>query len=628
LVAHPGLAMLTTSREPLGVVDESVVEIPPLSTTDGAELFMRRAQASVSSFMLDPEQEADVARIVELVDGLPLALELASPLLRVLSPREIAEELTRGRALAPTVRSREVRHSSMDNAVAWSYDLLDPPARALFERFAVFEGGTDLSGVIEVCGDDGDGRLPAGQVREALQALVTRSLLAVDRTSSGSRYRMLVPVHAFAKRMLERSGEESLLRRRHVRHVIDWLTDNAHVIESDDPRPGFESFERAAANIRAAHDWCHATGDEAAAAEVLAAISTLAFREVTAFPELTAWVNAALNVDDLPAATRLRVLLVAALCLDQPQAEALEVSREALQLAQQVGDRPSSVLATVAMAHAVAESGGSEAIAMVAEVLTPSFAPQSEISSVVEGMALTYLCNYLARAGRHSDLAQLLSERLAFGTRRFGLYEAEVLYQSGRLARQLGDLVSAERAFRAAGEAARRTGALGGQSFALFGLATLAFDHDDLERSLQLFQETLELDQLVEPREVWAERLYIGIIACRLGQADLAAAQLAALVSDGRPIVTHARNLVAGCVAGLNHAWEVADRRFATAAQLAASMGSSVHLAAVYVEWARYTRDPAIADSLRMLSTEVRSGSLAAVDAEAARTAKVRSASR
>jgi hypothetical protein len=430
-------------------------------------------------------------------------------------------------------------------------------------------------------------------------------------------------VHAFAKRMLERSGEESELRRRHVRHVIDWLTANASVVESEDPRPGLEAFERAAANVRAAHDWCGETGDDAAAAEVLAAISTLAFRDMTAIPELTSWIDAALSVPELLPATRLRVLLVAALFLDQPQAQALQRSHEALALAQELGDRRSTVLATLAIAHAVAESGVSEAIVMVANALTPSFAPDSGISPVVHGMALNYLCNYLIRAGRHSEVENLLSEPLAFGTRQFGLYEPGVLYQSGRLARQLSDLAAAERAFRAAREAARRTGALSGQSFALFGLASLALDHDDLERSLQLFEETLELDLLVEPREVWSDRLYIGIIACRLGQADLAATQLAALVGDGRPIVSQARNFLAGCVAALNGAPQVADRSFATAAQLSAAMGSSAHIAEVYEEWARYTTDAALAESLRELSGGIRSGSLSASDAEALRSPKL-----
>jgi hypothetical protein len=277
------------------------------------------------------------------------------------------------------------------------------------------------------------------------------------------------------------------------------------------------------------------------------------------------------------------------------------------------------VLATIALAHAVAESDVDPAISMVQAVLPPpSLTRESTIGPVVEGVALTYLFNYLLRARRHTDVRRLLDERLAFGTRRFGLYEAEILYQSARFSRQLGDTVAAEHALRAAQEAALRTGAVSGQSFALFGLATLALENDDPERALQLFEETLRLDQLVEPRETWADRLYIGVIACRLGRTELAATQLAALDGDGRPIVRQARDHLAGCVAALNGAAQVADDSFRSAAKGAATMGNNDYLADILAEWARYTPEVSRADLFRNLSAGLRSGSLSAADAAAA----------
>jgi hypothetical protein len=87
--------------------------------------------------------------------------------------------------------------------------------------------------------------------------------------------------------------------------------------------------------------------------------------------------------------------------------------------------------------------------------------------------------------------------------------------------------------------------------------------------------------------------------------------------------VNQARNLVAGCVAAVNGAPQLADRSFAAAAQLSASMGSNAHLAEIYVEWARYTPDEALAESLRALAAGIRSGSLSAREAEALRSAKL-----
>jgi tetratricopeptide (TPR) repeat protein len=430
---------------------------------------------------------------------------------------------------------------------------------------------------------------------------------------------MLVPVHAFAKRMLARSGEEAELRRRHVRHVIDWLTANARVIESDDPLPGLEALERASANVRAAHQWCTDMGDPNAAAEIVTAFSMHAFRDVTAIPELRSWVDSALSVAQLPASTRLQVLIAAATFLDEPQNQAIQQAHDALQLAHDLNDHRSTVLATVALANAISESDGPSAIAMLKGVVPPlSSGSDSGIGPVVEAYVLNSLCSCLLRARRHGEVEALLGERLAFGSRRFGLYEAALLYQSGRLSRQLGDFITAERRYLATDRAARRAGSVSGRAYALFGRAQVAFDQDDLEPALRMFEEGLKLDQLVDPHETWADRVNIGIIACRLGETELAGRQLEALGSSGRPIVQWSRALVAGCLAALNGAPHVAEREFALSAQLATAMGSSTHLANVYVEWARYTRDEALAESLRGLSAELRSGSLAASEADSA----------
>ena len=177
----------------------------------------------------------------------------------------------------------------------------------------MFEGGTDLSGVLDVCGDESADRLPRDQIVGYLGALVARSLVTVDRTPSGVRYRMLVPIQSFARMMLERSGEADLIGRRHVDHVIRWLADNARTIESAEPLAGLVALDRAAGNIRSAYRWCRLHRHDVLAAELVSSISLLTYHENRAVPELASWVTESLTTPDLPALIQMRLLLAAAL---------------------------------------------------------------------------------------------------------------------------------------------------------------------------------------------------------------------------------------------------------------------------------------------------------------------------
>ena len=599
-----GIRVLATSRERLGLADEVGVDVPPLSTAAAADLFLRRAQASVRGFEPTDDDVESARRIAVLVDGLPLALELTSPLVRSMSPHEIADELERGRLTSPQQRGRDPRHASMQDAVAWSYELLDDAARTLFERLSVFEAGTDLAGVVAVCSDSDDGRLPKSAVVEVLDGLVARSLIAVERTSTGMTYRMLVPVQAFARRALERSGDAAGVQLRHVHHVIAELRANARIIEGADPLPGLVALERSAGNIRAAYRRCRESGDDLLAAELIGSISILAYEASTASPEWAVWARDALDTAAMPPRTKLRLMLAIARRHEGPALEQ-ELARAAVDLAGQLDDVDALTIAHTAVADAVMDSDPEEAIRIGRVALELS---ASATSPVFEGAVIRSIANPLLRMRRLAEVSDLLDPRLALGTRRYGLVEPMVLYQAGRAARIAGDSETARRVYLASEAAARRTGSVLGLSYARFGLATLAFGLRDLDEALRLFQETVDIDMLVSPSEVWSERMHLAIIGVELDRPDIVNAQLDALRDRQRPLERAACAVAAGCVARSNGFLDVAVQRFAEAVELFVSAHMPDTLADVVEALAPCVAEDEARDALRAAAFGLRSG--------------------
>ena len=186
LGACPGLRVLATSREPLGVTGEVRVPVAGLPTEAGVRLFAERG-AAAAGFVLAAADEAAVRQIVRTLDGLPLALELAAARLPVLPVDELARRVgDRFRLLSRGSSTAADRHRTLWNLVAWSWDLLTTREQLLAQRFTVFRAGAGLDAIEQVCGL-GDDTL------DALDGLVGKSLIERD----GPRYRMLSTIRAF-----------------------------------------------------------------------------------------------------------------------------------------------------------------------------------------------------------------------------------------------------------------------------------------------------------------------------------------------------------------------------------------------------------------------------------------------
>ena len=212
LARCPEVRVLTTSREPLGIVGEALCLLPPLglppvgvAARDAADhpsvqLLVERAQAVHAGFAVDDSTVDDITEIVQRLDGLPLAIELAAARLRVMPIGEIAARLSdRFRLLTGGSRTAMPRHRTLRAVVEWSWDLLAPDERLLAERLAVFPAGATVDSACAVCGDD---RLPVADIGELLLSLVDKSLLTtID--ASPVRYRMLETIREYGTEQLE-----------------------------------------------------------------------------------------------------------------------------------------------------------------------------------------------------------------------------------------------------------------------------------------------------------------------------------------------------------------------------------------------------------------------------------------
>src|SRR5579859_256353 len=224
LVECPGLGVLATSRSPLLLMGEHLLHVPPLglpdrlhyrledlARCDAIRLFVTRAAAACGEFNLTSDNAISVADICGKLDGLPLAIELAAPRLRVLPPQALLERLAGGLALlSGGARDAPPRLRSMRDAIAWTYDWMPPEQRALFRRLGVFAGGWSLDMVQAVCMWDMHGL----DALEELSSLLDQNLIRrVARAGPEPRYQMLHVVREFAAERLAAEGEQRTVQR-------------------------------------------------------------------------------------------------------------------------------------------------------------------------------------------------------------------------------------------------------------------------------------------------------------------------------------------------------------------------------------------------------------------------------
>ncbi len=360
LAACAGLRILATSRERLGAPGERVVAVGELQPGPAIALFLDRARAvKPYADALDAEAIAAVCRRLE---GIPLAIELAGPLLRAMSPAELASRLDeRLRLLVSSGAAQPERHRSLRVAFDWSYDLLAPPERALFRRLGIFAGGWTFEAMRATC-SDGDGAADRWEMLDLVTALIDKSLVIEEDTAEGeARYRMLDTLRASALEKLHEAGETDAMERRRLRHCRELAERAWAAYEATGSDRPVSALEPELDNVRAGFAWALAGGDRAAVADgaLLAAAVAGLWNRAGLLVEGIGWLEAfiaALPDDAEPVLARLWTALAGLTINTGRTAPALVAAERAVAYARQAGDAVTSVHALAQFALMAAKS--------------------------------------------------------------------------------------------------------------------------------------------------------------------------------------------------------------------------------------------------------------------------------
>ena len=305
LDAMPRLSVLATSREPLGIAGEAVLRLAPLAVPEVSPglraaaalrspafaMFVERARSFDDGFSLGEEAVPVVAEIVQRLDGVPLALELAAARGTSMSlPDLLASLRNHLEALSEGPRAGVPRHRSARALIDWSFALLAPDEQDVFTSAAAFMGSFGADAVAAVCANR-----PAPEVAGILAGLVRKSLLIADTSGSATRFRMLETIRQYAEAKLAESGHAAAVKQRHAVYYYELAASVARAYGTERQAAALHELQREVPNVRHALEWAtHASCNVHLAAALAAQL--VEFWEARGdFAEAEQWLRASLE---------------------------------------------------------------------------------------------------------------------------------------------------------------------------------------------------------------------------------------------------------------------------------------------------------------------------------------------
>jgi len=268
LQACPGVSILATSREALGIAGEYILPVAPFSVPDtldtlsleiqgkneAVRLFVERAIFNFAEFSLSNANSSAVLEICRMLDGLPLAIELAAARVKMLTVAEIAARLKDSfRLLGYAERTALPRAQTLQACMDWSYSLLSANEQLLLRRLAVFLGGWTLEAAEKTCAG---GPIHPQDVFNLLAQLIEKSLVVVERRQpAGIRYRFLETIYRYALEKLIASNEIKTLRNQHLAYFLNLAEDREAFIVDRELIEWLNWMDSEHDNLRAALDW-------------------------------------------------------------------------------------------------------------------------------------------------------------------------------------------------------------------------------------------------------------------------------------------------------------------------------------------------------------------------------------
>jgi predicted ATPase/DNA-binding CsgD family transcriptional regulator len=538
------LRVVATSREPLRVRGETVWRVPPLElpTTleqlpaadmlehESIRLFTDRAAAVRPGFALVAGNAQAVARLCRMLDGIPLAIELAAARIRALSVEQIADRLSdRFGLLASGDRTAPVRQQTLRAAVDWSYELLTEPEQALLRRLSVFSGW-NLEMAEKICADK---EIPASDVLDLLAALIDKSLVSMDGEMIGdARYRLLDTIGEYAAGRLAASGEQACVQAAHRDYMLalgEGIVAQAF-LRGDPPWPArvamYHRINTERPNFRAALSECLSRQDAEHGLRLCLALRSawVAYGDVT---EGIVWFD--------------RFLALPAEVATDIRARGL-VYRAELAFEQQdyaaAGEHAAAGLGLFSSAPEPGKAGALRVLALVALRAGRTDEALASIDAAIdaargagdfweEGLALSSRASFIAFLGRLGEAERAFEAALDTLRDNNGWGVAQTLYGFGALARQRGDNAAALRHFRAALKLYREIDARPEIARCLAGIGRVGLAQLDLGLAAPSLTESIQLS-LATGQRLAIVRGIEAFAALAVMREDLAAAAVLA----------------------------------------------------------------------------------------------------
>jgi len=531
----PELRILATSNQPLAIAGESIYPVtglawPTLSPElevrphelvryPAVHLFVERAKAVSSDFDLTPENARSTVEICRRLDGLPLALELASSRINVLTVHEIAARLDDRFTLlisAEPGRS-EARHHTLRAVIDWSYSLLPVDQQFLLGRLALFQAGCTLDMVEAICAGE---VIPTEPILDRISSLVRKSFVVADTIGrTQARYRLLETIREYLLEKLEETGELVRLHDRHLDLFLDRAEEAAPKLNDTYQQLWLNWLEGEHDNLRAALAWSLESGRIEEGLRIATAL--VRFWEIRGYvQEGLSWferfftradetTSLVVHANALAYASFLAMFLG-----DAPTTMAY--GRKAVALAEAAGDEGSGVLtiALAGLASAARVAGDDRTAVALGERLIQRLR-ESPGQPFLLGMALLGHGGVAIELGDYDTARASLNESLVIAR------EAGDSFRIAHALNSIGDLARCEQRYEDAQTAyensvahLREVGAQHDLASVLHNLGHACLHLGDVERGLALFYESMALQQALQN--------LAGIAECLIGFAAIA----------------------------------------------------------------------------------------------------------
>ena len=542
------LRVLVTSREPLGIDGEKTYRVPSLSLfgitrdsptehlwqSDAIRLFVERAQARDPGFDLADESAPFVVQICRRLDGIPLAIELATAWLPTLSVRQIAGRLDdRFRLLTKGSRTAPPRQTTLEASIDWSYGMLAAEERLLLQRLSVFAGAWALEAARAVCAGDG---LDSDRIEALVPRLVSKSLAVVDSVEQETRYRLLETMREYARGKLGQPDAQARALLHYLVHIAEAGTCD---LLSEVDLVWLDQMSMHRDDARAALAWA-LEGDAAEGLRLAAALGPYWWYRGH-YAEGREWLDRALRVrGDAPPLARAKALHMAAelaLCRhDLAQADAL--AKESLAQYTVHGCRlgmAAALFTDGVGAHLREDWARSTALVSRALSIWRELGHAHGVAAALDSLA------EVARKQEDWDEAEARAQEALAAAReaKAPLIEAGALRVVGFVAEERGDYEAAQEAFEESLSVAVQAQQQGSVAFSLRRLGKLRARQGDFGAAVTYLQDCLRLG-----RGMWRAmsmlQITIELAVAEVGRREeVRAARLFGAIEHQREVVPH-----------------------------------------------------------------------------------------